>query len=564
HWWFNFCACGGYGGSNWCPLCLFVFSSVYSANCFDSSQQQQKQWSYCTPRPNADLAADDRSDDGLASEDDEDELMLGYWQRHRLPDTVAALRDLFKGQLSSGRSRQPFQMVKPSCRFPNSVELRLRRRCDPASRHFPRRQGPLQVATLRNHSATFGSIVVHSTVRENNDIRPSLASLMPAVPSFLQSSSSAGREPSAWIDTPSGQLYSSPAHGAPSVPLSSLTPSIGVVAIRPPITLVALLWSTSSLAQLSSPSHGIQTVDPYIILLSTIASWTSSSTRFLFLDTFPRCRQDDLPRTGFHACNAATVESVLSASFINLFSERLPIGLLPIPADNPPSFGFGISTASLHHYRKMHPLHSAPAASQQRVPWKDGVRVRSPQLRFLYQRNVHHLLLQQVYDIDELTTGCQVAFRRSLGYYHHAIVADVGAEFFDSIEYDFQLRRGGGSSGDGGGRTCVRRRSREFKREQPSLYRVDYHSLDCYEPDIVVDRANRRLNETQYSLIRSNCEHLAVWAKTGAWESYQLRQLEQKLTRSGGESQSVRVEPILIRDPEQEEAGERTRSNRPL
>uniref|UniRef100_A0A1I8GRN1 Uncharacterized protein n=1 Tax=Macrostomum lignano TaxID=282301 RepID=A0A1I8GRN1_9PLAT len=50
HWWFNFCACGGYGGSNWCPLCLFVFSSVYSANCFDSSQQQQKQWSYCTVR----------------------------------------------------------------------------------------------------------------------------------------------------------------------------------------------------------------------------------------------------------------------------------------------------------------------------------------------------------------------------------------------------------------------------------------------------------------------------------------------------------------------------------
>ncbi len=33
----------------------------------------------------------------------------------------------------------------------------------------------------------------------------------------------------------------------------------------------------------------------------------------------------------------------------------------------------------------------------------------------------------------------------------------------------------------------------------------------CDPPDIVIQRAESRLNETKYSLIFNNCEHFATW-----------------------------------------------------
>lgn len=43
-----------------------------------------------------------------------------------------------------------------------------------------------------------------------------------------------------------------------------------------------------------------------------------------------------------------------------------------------------------------------------------------------------------------------------------------------------------------------------------------------YSPNEVVSRAKERLNEKEYSLISNNCEHFAVWCKTGISESRQV------------------------------------------
>ncbi len=43
-----------------------------------------------------------------------------------------------------------------------------------------------------------------------------------------------------------------------------------------------------------------------------------------------------------------------------------------------------------------------------------------------------------------------------------------------------------------------------------------------YLPDIVVQRAESRLNEQRYDLLTNNCEHFAAWCKTGRSESEQL------------------------------------------
>lgn len=43
-----------------------------------------------------------------------------------------------------------------------------------------------------------------------------------------------------------------------------------------------------------------------------------------------------------------------------------------------------------------------------------------------------------------------------------------------------------------------------------------------YSPDETVDRARSRLGENQYNFVCNNCEHFAIWCKTGISESHQI------------------------------------------
>lgn len=43
-----------------------------------------------------------------------------------------------------------------------------------------------------------------------------------------------------------------------------------------------------------------------------------------------------------------------------------------------------------------------------------------------------------------------------------------------------------------------------------------------YSPDETVARARSRLGERQYNLVTNNCEHFALWCKTGESESFQV------------------------------------------
>lgn len=43
-----------------------------------------------------------------------------------------------------------------------------------------------------------------------------------------------------------------------------------------------------------------------------------------------------------------------------------------------------------------------------------------------------------------------------------------------------------------------------------------------YSPQETVNRAYSRLGETAYNLFTNNCEHFAIWCKTGITESYQI------------------------------------------
>lgn len=51
---------------------------------------------------------------------------------------------------------------------------------------------------------------------------------------------------------------------------------------------------------------------------------------------------------------------------------------------------------------------------------------------------------------------------------------------------------------------------------------ADYH---LYTPEETVKRAESRLGESGYNLICNNCEHFAIWCKTGVHESHQVSEL---------------------------------------
>lgn len=45
------------------------------------------------------------------------------------------------------------------------------------------------------------------------------------------------------------------------------------------------------------------------------------------------------------------------------------------------------------------------------------------------------------------------------------------------------------------------------------------------EPNEVIQRAESRLNEQEYSLIGNNCEHFATWCMTGKAKSHQIKKV---------------------------------------
>lgn len=63
----------------------------------------------------------------------------------------------------------------------------------------------------------------------------------------------------------------------------------------------------------------------------------------------------------------------------------------------------------------------------------------------------------------------------------------------------------------------------------------DYH---IYSPEETIQRARSRLGEAKYNLVTNNCEHFAIWCKTGVSESHQVNDVlkaifDQRISPTG-------------------------------
>lgn len=59
----------------------------------------------------------------------------------------------------------------------------------------------------------------------------------------------------------------------------------------------------------------------------------------------------------------------------------------------------------------------------------------------------------------------------------------------------------------------------------------EYH---LYSPAETIERAKSRLGEAEYNLALNNCEHFAIWCKTGVHESHQVDSLLEILMKAFG------------------------------
>ena len=66
-------------------------------------------------------------------------------------------------------------------------------------------------------------------------------------------------------------------------------------------------------------------------------------------------------------------------------------------------------------------------------------------------------------------------------------------------------------------------RKEQNKPEKEKRYETQSASYHLFTPEETVERAKSRLGETKYNLALNNCEHFAIWCKTGISESYQVK-----------------------------------------
>ena len=56
---------------------------------------------------------------------------------------------------------------------------------------------------------------------------------------------------------------------------------------------------------------------------------------------------------------------------------------------------------------------------------------------------------------------------------------------------------------------------------------------NIYSPEETVQRARSRIGERKYSVTSNNCEHFAMWCKTGIAESKQVKEVENAALKAG-------------------------------
>ena len=131
--------------------------------------------------------------------------------------------------------------------------------------------------------------------------------------------------------------------------------------------------------------------------------------------------------------------------------------------------------------------------------------------------------------LDQIKRGDHICFDRIL-YTHHAIVESVDELNGEVtvIEYSNTAKQfccDNSTPPKNPGLAVVVRRTFQLKDDPVNVIKHDR----CSDPETVVSRAKSKLGERNYNPISNNCEHLALWCKTGISSSEQVNAFGEAL-----------------------------------
>ena len=147
---------------------------------------------------------------------------------------------------------------------------------------------------------------------------------------------------------------------------------------------------------------------------------------------------------------------------------------------------------------------------------------------------MHEVPVKRASSVDDIQRGDHTFLDRTV-LFHHAIVESVDTRNGEAniIEYtntaaDFIQDNSGGPKNPG--KAKVQRGKIKFDTNE-NLYVIKHTS--CFDPETVISRAESKLGEREYNTFTNNCEHFALWCKTGVSSSEQINKATDALKVAG-------------------------------
>lgn len=140
----------------------------------------------------------------------------------------------------------------------------------------------------------------------------------------------------------------------------------------------------------------------------------------------------------------------------------------------------------------------------------------------------------RVLSIFELGRGDRIAFHQMAGlYWHHAIVEYIDEEYNEiNVIHYFNTARGFIKDNFS---SPMRPAKARVVRDSYNFAEVDVYLMKhkrCLDPDTVVWNAISKIGHGNYNVITNNCEHFAMWCKTGKSSSDQVDKAEEMIVRN--------------------------------
>ena len=143
---------------------------------------------------------------------------------------------------------------------------------------------------------------------------------------------------------------------------------------------------------------------------------------------------------------------------------------------------------------------------------------------------MHEVPVKRAFSLDDIQRADHIRVERG-PYWHHFIVesVDKGSGEVNIIEYTNTatgfIQDNSGDPKNPGKAKVVRGKIKFDTNE--NLYVIKHTS--CFDPETVISRAESKLGEREYNAFTNNCEHFALWCKTGVSSSEQINKATNAL-----------------------------------